>query len=64
MPGDAKLGLILGVGLVVTAALVYYRPDGAHVRSSEAASVKAAPTGGLYRTVQLSPPIDHTLDEN
>ena len=34
MSGDAKLGLLLGIGVVVAAALVFYRPDGSAMPKS------------------------------
>jgi hypothetical protein len=51
MTPDAKLGLLLGVGLVVAAALVYYRPD--PVQANDSASVKAQV--GNSRSIQLAP---------
>jgi len=55
MTGDAKLGLLVGVGLVVTAALVYYRPEGVQAQGSETEAVALRASDDLYRTVQLSP---------
>lgn len=55
MTGDVKLGLLLGVGVVVTAALVYYRPEAAQAGAKEL-PVKAQVAGSGSRTVQLSPP--------
>jgi phage tail protein X len=52
MPNDAKLGLIVGMGLVITVAVVFFRkePLNAHViredRPSPAASAAPAGTGG------------------
>jgi hypothetical protein len=51
MTGDAKLGLLLGIGVVVAAALMYYRPD---VGNKDTAAVKAEVQNGA-RPVQLSP---------
>jgi len=50
MSGDAKLGLLLGIGVVIAAALVYYRPDG----GSKGVPVKAEVQNGA-RSVPLSP---------
>lgn len=55
MTGDAKLGLLVGVGLVVAAALVYYRPDNVQAQGTETAAKAAAAQDDMYRTVQLSP---------
>ena len=53
MTGEVKLGLLLGVGVVVAAALIYYRPDGTTAKPTEA-SVKAQ-VGRAERSIQLSP---------
>ena len=50
MSGDAKLGLLLGIGVVVAAALVYYRPEGI----TKAPAVKAEVQSSA-RPAQLSP---------
>jgi len=55
MTGDVKLGLLLGVGVVVAVALVYYRPETAQASGKEL-PVKAQVGGSGSRTVQLSPP--------
>jgi hypothetical protein len=55
MTGDVKLGLLLGVGVVLAAALVYYRPETAQASGKEM-PVKAQVEGSGTRTVQLSPP--------
>ena len=52
MSGDARLGLLLGIGVVVAAALVYYRPDGPS--TGKPAPVKAEMQNGA-RSVPLSP---------
>ena len=55
MTWDIKLGLLVGVGVVVAAALVYYQPESvarSKVNPKEAA--KAQIKGG-FRTIQLSP---------
>jgi len=52
MSGDAKLGLLLGIGVVVAAALIYYRPDGP--TTGRTAPVKAEMQNGV-RSVPLSP---------
>jgi hypothetical protein len=50
LSGDAKLGLLLGIGVVVAAALVFYRPDGAAPKNAPKAEVQSG-----ARTVPLSP---------
>ncbi len=56
MTWDMKLGMLVGVGLVVAAALVFYRPDvSAEAPSSQAAVKAQVRIPGGYRTVQLSP---------
>jgi hypothetical protein len=61
MPNDAKLGLIVGVGLVIGVAMVYFRKDlGPPEMPAEAASVspvsstRATPANprGTYRSVK------------
>jgi len=53
MPNDAKLGLVLGTGLVIIIAVVFFRKDSANAREQAdrpAASVNAAgaaPTNNL-----------------
>jgi len=37
MPNDAKLGLVIGVGMVVTVAVVFFRDDGGRRQISRAA---------------------------
>ncbi len=64
MPNDAKLGLIVGVGLVIGVAMVYFRKDlGPPEMPAEAASVspvsstRATPVNprGTYRQVRAKP---------
>ncbi len=64
MPNDAKLGLIVGVGLVIGVAMVYFRKDlGPPEIPAEAASVspvsstRATPVNprGTYRQVRAKP---------
>jgi nucleoid-associated protein YgaU len=45
MPNDAKLGFLIGLGLFIAVAVVYFRSDGARNReeSPAATSVKPAP---------------------
>ncbi len=55
MTWDMKLGMLVGVGVVVAAALVFYKPEaGADLRANETTNAKVQIKGG-YRTVQLSP---------
>src|SRR5712692_9852412 len=47
MPNDAKLGLVVGVGLVIAVAVIYFRNDGAARRQEEtpaATAVKQVPS--------------------
>ena len=62
MPNDAKLGLIVGVGLVIGVAMVYFRKDlpEAPAEAAYAAPVSAtrsAPPNprGSYRSVKAKP---------
>jgi len=65
MPNDAKLGLIVGVGLVIGVAMVYFRKDlGPPEMPAEAASVSpvsstrstpANPPRGTYRPIRAKP---------
>jgi len=43
MPNDAKLGLFLGVALVILIAVVFFRRDAAQVKSSESTSAAVKP---------------------
>lgn len=58
MPNDAKLGLVLGIGLVIAIGVVFYRkdPSVALVPSAPAAVTPAGPPGtsprGQYRPVR------------
>lgn len=53
MTGDAKLGMLLGVGVVIAAALVYYRPDGAQASGKDSAVQVQVQNNS--RAVPLSP---------
>lgn len=56
MTWDMKLGMLVGVGLVVAAALVFYKPEvGLDLRANEATTNAKVQIKGGYRTVQLSP---------
>lgn len=55
MTWDMKLGLLVGVGLVVAAALVFYKPEGAGLHAGETAAKAQIQTQNGHRTVQLSP---------
>ncbi len=46
MPNDAKLGLVVGVGLIITIAVVFFRKDGEvpPAGGQPAATVKPVPT--------------------
>src|SRR5581483_2905445 len=48
MPNEAKVGLVVGVALVIVMAVVFFRRDAAHARTpAEAAAVAAKPPGAL-----------------
>ncbi len=40
MTGDARFGLLLGVGMVVAAAFVYYRPETPRSPKNDSAKVQ------------------------
>ena len=42
MPNDAKLGLVIGLGLVIAVAVVYFRGDSNH-RNEESSVTTAKP---------------------
>ena len=48
MPGDAKLGLVVGLGVVLTVAVVFFRKDGiaappAHATAAAVLPIPAEP---------------------
>ena len=43
MPNDAKLGLVVGVGLVITVAVVFFRKDPEVLPSAQAATAATRP---------------------
>jgi nucleoid-associated protein YgaU len=45
MPNDAKLGLVVGVGVVIAVAVVFFRKDPAVADPAAATSVRPAPAG-------------------
>jgi hypothetical protein len=51
MPWDAKLGLLAGVGVVLTVAVVFHRPEGKG-KAGEASERKASTA---QRAASLSP---------
>src|SRR5262245_49371050 len=61
MPNDAKLGLIIGVGLVITVAVVFFRKDAPSGLSSVAETTVTASTvsppapsaTGVHRPVEI-----------
>lgn len=61
MPKDAKFGLVVGLGLVILIAVVFYRRDAVPAGSESAAAVSAAsasPTPaprGQYRPAHAKP---------
>lgn len=56
MSGDAKFGLLLGVGIVVAAALVYYRPDTPRSVQSDSDKVQTPVSPKPIRLSKMSPP--------
>jgi nucleoid-associated protein YgaU len=62
MPNDAKLGMIVGVGLVIAIAVVFFRKDGVlNPAAPEEATAAAAtrgnpPTSSAYRGVSGAVP--------
>ena len=53
MPNDAKFGLVVGVGLVITVAIVFFRKDPTpHV----AAAANPAPTAPVAGVLEAAPP--------
>ena len=54
MTWDMRLGLLVGIGVVVAIALTYYKPEGGFNLKAKEAAAKANVQGG-HRTVQLSP---------
>ena len=72
MPNDAKLGLIIGVGLVIAVAVVFFRKDpasGPHSISETTITTSAVspsphvPGGGMYRPAEAKNPTrnDHSV---
>jgi nucleoid-associated protein YgaU len=51
MPNDAKLGLVIGVGLVITVAVVFFRKDQVDLPSSAAGASGGIGSAGLSPTV-------------
>ena len=47
MPNDAKLGLVIGLGLVIAVAVVYFRGDSNH--RHEETAVNTAKPAATYR---------------
>jgi hypothetical protein len=56
MPNDAKLGLVLGVGLVITLAVLYFRKDSTASDTPEAATVNAAGAASAKPKPAAKPP--------
>jgi nucleoid-associated protein YgaU len=68
MPNDAKLGMIVGVGLVIAIAVVFFRKDGpttveAPTTSAVSSASPAAPSGsgGASRAVKARTAIPNEL---
>jgi hypothetical protein len=54
MTWDAKLGLLVGTGVVLAVAMIWFRPEGKTKAATPEAPAKAQIQAGP-RTVQLSP---------
>jgi hypothetical protein len=44
MPNDAKLGLVLGLGLVIVVAVIYFRSDASRARDETPTAAAAKPS--------------------
>jgi hypothetical protein len=55
MTGDAKFGLLLGVGIVVAAALVYHRPETVRLPGNDAAKASAPASPKPVRLSKMPP---------
>jgi len=53
MPNDAKLGLVVGLGLVIAVAVIYFRNDSLRKREESPAATAVKPTSA---TRQPPPP--------
>jgi nucleoid-associated protein YgaU len=59
MPNDAKLGMIVGVGLVIAIAVVFFRKGGATGETDpEPAAATATPPAAATAVHPVSPPTD------
>ena len=71
MPNDAKLGLVIGLGLVIVVAVIYFRNDStrAHEESPAATAVKPAsatrqpPPRGQSRATKARPAVQSDTSE-
>lgn len=65
MTNDSKVGLVLGVGLVVMIAVVFFRHDTANqpdvAASTAAVSTTNRPRTAVARTASRRPGINHTV---
>jgi hypothetical protein len=71
MPNDAKLGLVIGLGLVIAVAVIYFRSDSARAREEAptATAVKPAsatrqpPPRGQARATKARPAVQSETSE-
>jgi hypothetical protein len=47
MPNEAKFGLVIGVGLVILIAVVFFRRETAQAKTADPASAAVKPPGSL-----------------
>lgn len=58
MPNDAKLGLVLGIAVVIAIGVVYYRKDQGSAAPADSAAISADADGdarGQYRSTRVRP---------
>lgn len=57
MTNDAKLGLVVGIGLVILIAIVFFRKDTPVARAAPTpATVAAVPAGSDLPPIPIAPP--------
>ena len=59
MPWDAKLGLLAGIGVVLTVAVVFHKPEG----KAKVDEAKDKRTPAAQRTASLSPMLPARLGD-
>lgn len=63
MPRDAKLGLIIGVGLVILIAVIFFRKEENHAHAAAAESVRTQPSPLAEAAVPGGPVYRHVVQE-